>query len=105
MMGLPVTGRPAEIVRSTPTMRYRFAEFTLDTERETLEGAQGAIALRRRAFALLVTLLESAPALVARDRILDSVWGHDALSPNVLPQTVSEIRQALADSAQTPRLI
>ena len=105
MMGPPATGRPAEIVRSTPTMRYRFAEFTLDTDRETLDGPQGAIALRRRAFALLVTLLDNAPALVTRDRILDSVWGHDALSPNVLPQTISEIRRALADSAQTPRLI
>ena len=86
-------------------MRYRFAEFTLDTDRETLAGPHGAIALRRRAFALLVTLLEEAPALVTHDRILDRVWGHDALSPNVLPQTVSEIRQALSDSAQAPRLI
>jgi len=86
-------------------MRYRFAEFTLDTDRETLSGPDGAIPLRRRAFALLATLLENAPALVTRDRILDEVWGHDALSPNVLPQAISEIRQALADNAQAPRLI
>ncbi|MFB9068017.1 tetratricopeptide repeat protein [Pseudofulvimonas gallinarii] len=64
-----------------------------------------SVALRRRAFDLLRVLLEQAPALVGRDQILDQVWGHDALTPNVLPQTISEIRHALGDSAQSPRLI
>lgn len=86
-------------------MQYRFAEYVLDTVAETVIGPEGPVALRRRAYELLRVLLEHAPALVRRDTILDEVWGHDALSPNVLPQTVSEIRQALGDNAQSPRLI
>lgn len=86
-------------------MRYRFAEFTLDADTETLTGPHGPLALRRRTFVLLRTLIEHAPSLVTRDRIIDEVWGHDALSPNVLPQAISEVRQALGDSAQAPRLI
>jgi DNA-binding winged helix-turn-helix (wHTH) protein/tetratricopeptide (TPR) repeat protein len=86
-------------------MRYRFAEFTLDADTETLSGPDGPLTLRRRTFQLLRTLVEHAPSLVTRDQIVDAVWGHDALSPNVLPQAVSEVRQALGDSAQAPRLI
>ncbi len=86
-------------------MQYRFAEFVLDVETERVTGPDGALALRRRTFLLLRSLVEHAPSLVTRDQILDDVWGHDALSPNVLPQTISELRQAFNDNAQSPRLI
>lgn len=86
-------------------MHYRFDRFVLDIQTGTLTSEGQAIALRRRAFDLLRVLIEHAPGLVSRDRILDEVWGHDALTPNVLPQTISEIRHALGDSAQLPRLI
>lgn len=86
-------------------MRFRFAEFVLDTETGELTGSSGPVPLRRQAWRLLEVLVRQAPALVSRDALLDTVWGHDALSPNVLPQTISELRQALGDSAQQPRLI
>ena len=86
-------------------MQYRFAEYVLDAETETVIGPDGPVALRRRVFLLLRALLEHAPAMVARDTILDEVWGHDALSASVLPQAISEIRQILGDSATSPRLI
>lgn len=86
-------------------MHYRFAEFILDTAAERVTGPDGPVALRRRTFLLLQSLVEHAPAVVGRDQILDEVWGHDALSATVLPQAIGEIRQALADSAQAPRLI
>lgn len=86
-------------------MILRFAEFTLDDGAGVLSGPDGPIALRPRSFALLKVLVERAPDLVGHDQLIDAVWGHDALSPNVLPQTISEIRQALGDSAQAPRLV
>lgn len=86
-------------------MRYRFDACLLDTDTGELIRDGSPVALRRQAFRLLQVLVERAPALVSRDELLDSVWGHDALSPNVLPQTVSELRQALGDSAQSPRYI
>ena len=86
-------------------MQYRFAEFVLDTDTESVSGPDGPLVLRRRTFLLLRVLVEQAPALVTRDQILDEVWGHDALSANVLPQAISEVRQALGDNANAPRLI
>ena len=85
-----------------PTMQYRFGEFMLDTDLGRLTGPDGDIVLRRQAWRLLVELLEQAPALVERDELLDRVWGRQALSPNALPQTISELRQALGDSAREP---
>lgn len=86
-------------------MQFRFDRFVLDVQTGTLTSEGESIPLRPRAFDLLRVLLEQAPSLVVHDRILDEVWGHDALTPNVLAQTISEIRQALGDNAQAPRLI
>ncbi|MBK8285354.1 MAG: winged helix-turn-helix domain-containing protein [Ahniella sp.] len=86
-------------------MRYQFGGFELDTNRELLTGPDGPVALRPGTFRMLRHLIERAPALVTRDELMDALWGHHALSPNVVPQTVSELRQALGDDAQEPRYI
>lgn len=86
-------------------MRYRFGEFTLDTSTGRLHGPQGERVLRRQAWRLLVELLDRAPAMISHDDLLDRVWGRHALSPNALPQTISELRQALGDRARSPRYI
>lgn len=86
-------------------MRFLFGDFDLDTRQGQLRNPEGPVVLRRQAWKLLLALLEAAPALVERDVLLDRVWGRSALSPNVLPQTLSELRQALGDSARDPRYI
>ncbi len=86
-------------------MRYRFGDFTLDTCSGSLAGPEGEVSLRRQTFKLLEVLLSKAPELIDRDTLLDLAWGRTALSANVLPQAISELRQALGDSAQAPRYI
>jgi len=86
-------------------MRYRFESFLLDTDTGQLQRAGEGIALRRQTFRLLQCLVEAAPSLLDRDTLLDAVWGRSALSPNVVPQAISELRQVLGDSAQNPRFI
>jgi DNA-binding winged helix-turn-helix (wHTH) protein len=86
-------------------MIYNFGDFTLDSRVGSLIGPEGTIALRRQAFRLLEVLLDHAPDLVDRDTLLDEAWGRTALSPNVLPQAISELRQALGDQAQSPHYI
>ena len=87
------------------TMKIRFGDFVLDKAVGTVAGPNGAIELRRRTFCLLEVLLTHAPALVDRHTLLDEAWGRTALSPNVLPQAISELRQALGDDAREPRYI
>lgn len=86
-------------------MIYRFGDFTLDARTGGLTGPRGAVVLRPRTCRLLEVLLQHAPELVDRDTLLDEAWGRTALSPNVLPQAISELRQALGDSAQSPDYI
>ncbi len=86
-------------------MRYRFGDHDLDTETGELIGPSGPIELRRRTFRLLRVLVEKAPALVRHDELLDEVWGRTALSANALSQAISELRQALGDSARSARYI
>jgi len=83
-------------------MHYRFGPFALDTDTAALVGPEGPIALRPMSFKVLVHLLEQAPNLVANDALLDAVWGRQAVSPGVVSQSIRELRQALADSAQAP---
>lgn len=90
---------------TTGAVKYRFGPYLLDAETGTLTGPEGLVTLRRKTFRLLEVLLEHAPALVDRDTLLDEAWGRTALSPNVLPQAVSELRQALGDSAADPAVI
>lgn len=89
----------------TAGMRYAFAEFTLDLITGELSGPTGPVALRRQTFLLLEALLRQAPALIDRDLLIDQVWGRSALSRNVLPQAISELRQALGDDPAAPRFI
>ena len=86
-------------------MKLRFGEFVLDSSTGSLTGPEGPVSLRRQTFRLLEVLLEHAPNLVDHDTLLDEAWGRTALSPNVLPQAISELRQALGDSASDPQYI
>jgi DNA-binding winged helix-turn-helix (wHTH) protein len=86
-------------------MRYQFGQFVLDTSSGSVMGPEGPVVLRRQTFRLLEVLLSHAPELLDRDTLLDEAWGRTALSPNVLPQAISELRQALGDSAQSPQYI
>lgn len=86
-------------------MAYRFGACSLDPLTGTLTVSGEPVKLRRQAFLLCEALLRHAPRVVDRDTLMDEVWGRSALSPNVLPQTISELRQALGDDPQTPRYI
>ncbi|GEM_PF-5351825 len=86
-------------------MIYRFKGFQFDAVRESLIGPDGPIALRDQALRVLKVLIERAPGLVSKDEILDSVWGHEALSESSIPQAIKDIRLALGDSAKNPDII
>ena len=86
-------------------MVYRFGDYELDPKLGILKGPEGEQVLRKQACRLLEVLLEHAPELLDHNTLLDLAWGRTALSPNVLPQAISELRQALGDQPQSPRYI
>lgn len=86
-------------------MRYRILEFELDVDGGQLVGPDGAVPLRRQVLLALCHLVEKAPDLVSNDDLLDAVWGRHAISPNVVPQAIRELRRAFGDDAREPRFI
>ncbi|MBL8533666.1 MAG: AAA family ATPase [Betaproteobacteria bacterium] len=63
------------------------------------------VPLPPRAFDVLCELARNAGRLVAKDRLLDAVWGHQHVSESVLKTTVSELRAALDDDPRVPQFI
>nr|WP_283255994.1 AAA family ATPase [Dyella humicola] len=64
-----------------------------------------SVALAPTPFTLLCVLASQPGALLTKDALLDTVWGHRFVSDSVLKTAVSDLRTALGDSAQQPRYI
>lgn len=88
-----------------PGERYRFAGIVVDAAAHTLTRDGQPQALEPKAFAVLLTLLRHAGELVARDQLLDAVWGHRHVTPGVLTRAIAQLRTALDDDSQHPRYI
>src|SRR5262245_22117380 len=54
---------------------------------------------------LLTYLAAHAGEVVSKDQLLNDVWGAQAVSESALTRTVTELRQALGDDADEPRLL
>jgi DNA-binding winged helix-turn-helix (wHTH) protein/Flp pilus assembly protein TadD len=58
-----------------------------------------------KAYAVLVHLLSRPGQLVAKEELLDLVWGHRQVTPGVLTRLIGQIRHAIGDDAESPRYI
>ncbi|MGH8085003.1 MAG: winged helix-turn-helix domain-containing protein [Lysobacter sp.] len=84
---------------------YRFGGVVVDTAAHTLTRDGQPQAIEPKAFAVLLVLLRHADELVARDDLLDAVWGHRHVTPGVLTRAIAQLRAALDDHPHEPRFI
>lgn len=85
--------------------RYRFDDVVVDVAAHALSRAGQPRLVEPKAFAVLVQLLRHPGELVARDQLLDAVWGHRHVTPGVLTRAVAQVRAALGDDSHAPRYI
>src|SRR5688572_24622833 len=90
---------------SAANLKLRFDAFELDEADARLKRAGRAVPLPPKAFAVLCALARQPGVLVTKANLLDAVWGHQHVSESVLKTTISQVRAALADDAQSPRFI
>jgi len=83
------------------TEHYRFGPFELQPDNRRLLKDGATIALRPRAFDLLVALVERAGHLVTKDELLDQVWPKMAVEEAALHVQVSALRKILGSEAIT----
>lgn len=75
----------------------RFHGFLLDTARRQLIRGGRPVHLTRKAFDLLVTLVEQAPVVVTKDELHRRVWPDAFVTDATVAGVVKELRRALDD--------
>jgi DNA-binding winged helix-turn-helix (wHTH) protein len=90
-----------------PPSLVRFADFEVDVRAGQLRQNGVRIHLQDQPFRLLAALLESAGELVTREELRSCLWpaGTFVDFDHRLAVAVSKLREALKDSAETPKVL
>jgi len=84
---------------------YRFADMEA-REREFLVTRAGeALTVEPKAFRVLLFLLRNPQRLIAKEELLNAVWGDAAVTENSLTRAILKLRKALEDDPREPRFI
>ncbi len=86
-------------------MKYLLGDLTIDTGRQIVNRAAGAIPLPKLSYDLLLVLVRAAPNVVSLDQLMSLVWPGIIVSPETVSQRVKLLRDALDDDPRIPRYI
>ena len=84
---------------------YTFGDIRIDVDAHTVCCGPNGCTLEPKAFRVLLALMSRPGNLVTKDELLNSVWGHRAVTPNVLSHAITQIRHAIGDTAHQSRYI
>ncbi len=86
---------------------YAFGDVTLNFRTREVTKGKKPLALQPREFRLLEYFIEHRGEVVGRDQLLDSVWGHGAVSPltRTVDMHIAKLRQKIEDDSSDPRWI
>lgn len=77
----------------------------IDTSLVVVRRGGEEFSLRRKAFYLLVYLIENRNRLVPKEELIQQLWPETAVSDGALARCVAEIRRTLGEEAREPRFI
>jgi DNA-binding winged helix-turn-helix (wHTH) protein len=102
---LEVAGKFQDISRLRFAVRISFSSFTVDLDTRQLTQGGRAVHVSGKAFELLVALANARPKALSKNELQERLWPATFVAEANLSNLVAEIRQALGDSARTPRFI
>ncbi|HEY7297843.1 MAG TPA: winged helix-turn-helix domain-containing protein [Xanthobacteraceae bacterium] len=88
---------------SSPCKLFWFGRYTLDRGRASLMASGRPVALRPKAFDVLVYLVENRGRVVSKDELGETVWPGVEVTDESIAKSVSEVRLALG--ADGPQII
>jgi TolB-like protein/DNA-binding winged helix-turn-helix (wHTH) protein len=90
-----------------PNGVIRFADFELDNARYELRRGDRVLKLEKIPMEILGLLVERDGQLVARDEIVEKIWGKDVFldTEHGINTAIRKIRQALGDDPDNPRFV
>src|SRR5271168_1470743 len=74
---------------------FKFGEFRVDSLSRTLRRQEEIVTLNRRAFDVLLYLVQNPGRVLTRDELLKNIWSDTFVDENSLAQSVSALRRAL----------
>jgi DNA-binding winged helix-turn-helix (wHTH) protein/TolB-like protein len=74
---------------------FQFGEFQVDALARTLRRNEETVMLTRRAFEVLLYLVQNPGRVISRDELLKNVWPDTFVDENSLAQSISALRRAL----------
>jgi DNA-binding winged helix-turn-helix (wHTH) protein/tetratricopeptide (TPR) repeat protein/TolB-like protein len=74
---------------------FQFGRFQIDALARTLRREEAIVTLNRRAFDVLLYLVQNPGKVVSRDELLKNVWPDTFVDENSLAQSISVLRRAL----------
>jgi eukaryotic-like serine/threonine-protein kinase len=74
---------------------FKFGKFQVDALARTLRREEEIVTLNRRAFDVLLYLVQNPGKVVSRDELLKNVWSDTFVDENSLAQSISVLRRAL----------
>src|ERR1700679_1468915 len=76
---------------------FQFGEFQIDALGRTLAREEEIVTLNRRAFDVLLYLVQNPGRVLTRDELLKNVWPDTFVDENSLAQSISALRRALEE--------
>ena len=80
---------------------FRFEKYTLDVVRGSLRTSDREVDLRPKSFEVLCYLVENAGRIVTKEELIEAVWPDVVVTEESLTRCVSDVRNAVADGAQS----
>ena len=87
------------------TSGFRVGDWLVQPDQCRISTADRTVQVRAKVMDLLTYLAARPGEVVSKERLLDDLWGSQAVSESALTRTVTELRQALGDSADAPHLL
>jgi DNA-binding winged helix-turn-helix (wHTH) protein/tetratricopeptide (TPR) repeat protein len=84
---------------------YCFGPFRVVLLKRLLLKGDRPVALRSRAFDLLVTLIEQRGQTLSKSHLLELVWPETIVTENTLVVSMASLRRALGDTASSPKFV
>jgi DNA-binding winged helix-turn-helix (wHTH) protein len=82
-----------------------FDSILVDANAHIVQRNHVACDIEPKAFSVLVYLMSHAGKVVTKDELLDAVWNHRCVTPNVLSRVITQLRHALGDTARHSKYI
>ena len=85
--------------------RFQFDDLSVDTGKRRVLRNNTTLEISGLTYDLLLAIVQAAPNIISSDELVDKVWSGRPTSPETITQRAMMLRQALGDSAESPRYI